>query len=420
MRCLLIVMITRRARELAWVYCWSSAGSLWAPSRRNNKREGGDGLTAEITECAPRWESARRKSARENIRNRGDAAILERSKLNLGYEDETAETRATIMFTVLCNINLRAALWYNKGNHPAGADGGINQTCVGFFGPQRGGHTRGGAGAMPPYFISARAQAHANAQSERRAKERAAATGAASPALPGRSSGADSAVPKPPPSPDDERPAKPRVGADPPAPAPPGPSAGHGGDSPPPAVSLGDCRPPPRCSPRLSPDRAVSPARSRPPSLLVPGADLVGVCGRPAKLENFGIVHSVRRDGACWIALSVGLVRAGDVYYYIDGHVTLFYLRCPNGETSRECEIQGFATRGHESVERLNGSTRCEHFQAELVHNARDSTPAYQMFDIRVHSRAHNTLNQICRDMARGMQFRARAVFHLSVRAPPT
>ena len=128
--------------------------------------------------------SARRKSARENVRNRGDAAILERSKLNLGYEDETAETRATIMFTVLCNINLRVALWYNKGNHPAGADGGINHTCVGFFGPQRGGHTRGGAGAMPPYFISARAQAHANAQSERRAKERAAATGAASPALP--------------------------------------------------------------------------------------------------------------------------------------------------------------------------------------------------------------------------------------------
>ena len=135
------------------------------------------------------------------------------------------------------------------------------------------------------------------------------------------------------------------------------------------------------------------------------------------EFENTRVLSAVRRDRSVWFALGVPIIVADGERHEIDGHVTLFYLRVPRGvDMPPMCSIREYEVRGERFLEklRLKGG---QHFRAEARHNAEVSVPTYEIFDLVVHRPIHNTLHQLCREMAGRMPLRIRPAFHLSVRA---
>ena len=137
------------------------------------------------------------------------------------------------------------------------------------------------------------------------------------------------------------------------------------------------------------------------------------------EFENTRVLLAVRRDRSVWFALGVPIIVtvADGERHEIDGHVTLFYLRVPRGvDMPSMCSIREYEVRGEQFLEKLRRKGG-QHFRAEARHNAEVSVPTYEIFDLVVHRPIHNTLHQLCREMAGRMPLRIRPAFHLSVRA---
>ena len=134
------------------------------------------------------------------------------------------------------------------------------------------------------------------------------------------------------------------------------------------------------------------------------------------EFENTGVLHAVRRDRSVWFALGVPIIVAvaDGERHEIDGHVTLFYLQVPRGADMPP--IREYKVRGQQFLERLRRKGG-QHFRAEARHHAEVSVPTYEIFDLVVHRPIHNTLHQLCREMAGTIPLRIRPAFHLSVRA---
>ena len=148
------------------------------------------------------------------------------------------------------------------------------------------------------------------------------------------------------------------------------------------------------------------------------GMALLSILRDEVGFENTAVLHAVRRDRGVWFALGVPIIVTADgERHEIDGHVTLFYLRVPRGaDMPPMSSIREYKVRGEQFLEKLRRKGG-QHFRAEARHHAEVSVPTCEIFDLVVHRTIHNTLHQLCREMAGTMPLQIRPAFHLSVRA---